>query len=134
MTKDINKLANKITSSYKMLGILGVVCLIVFITLSAKNYYDFRDKLVYKEQMQLLTIAETTAKSLTSFVDEKVEDMGILRQLIRENIILSDESQTMERIPIVMENYFEVQKDEISALGLIDQSGQVLYLASEIHL
>jgi len=132
MTKDINKLANKITSSYKMLGILGVVCLIVFITLSAKNYYDFRDKLVYKEQMQLLTIAETTAKSLTSFVDEKVEDMRVLRQIIRENIILSDESQTMERIPIVMENYFEVQKDEISALELIHQSGQVLYLATEM--
>lgn len=132
MKKDMNKLSNRIASSYKMLGILGVVCLMVFVILSAKNYYDFRDKLVYKEQMQLLTIAETTAKSLTSFVDEKVEDMRILKQLIRENIILSDNAQTMERIPIVMENYFEVQKDEISALELIDQSGRVLYLATEM--
>ncbi len=79
MIEKIKGVRTKISSAYTMLGILGVVCLVVFISLSATNYYAFRDQLVYKEQMQLLTIAETTARSLTSFVEEKKRICGFLK-------------------------------------------------------
>lgn len=114
-----------------MLGILGVVCLVVFISLSATNYYAFRDQLVYKEQMQLLTIAETTARSLTSFVEEKEEDMRILKNLIRQNTSSVTEESDLDPIGIVLQNYFEVQKGEIYGLELITQSGKRISIAPE---
>lgn len=131
MSEKVKEVRAKISNAYTLLGILGVFCLVVFIIFSATNYYAFRDQLVYKEQMQLLTIAETTARSLTSYVDEKTEDMRILRNLLRENAITANPQNHDDQMAVILQNYFEVQKGEIQALQLVSQDGEPIITVPE---
>lgn len=118
---------SRIQTSYRWIAIVGLVVLTVVVIISIRNYINFRDSLIHREQMQLLTIAESVATGITDFVDKKQEDVRILRRLITDQLVVEKGSDTAQEIiePIIR-NYIEVQKGEVLAVEWLDAAGNIV--------
>ncbi len=127
MNQKIFKYKMRMKSGYMRFAILGMVLLAVVIASSVKNYIDFRDSLIVREQNQLLTIAESVARILSEFVDNKAEDAKTLNRLITDQISQDGPEDYNQRIvKPLLQNYLEVQQGEVFIIEWLSPVGESL--------
>lgn len=132
MDQKIFKYKMRMKSGYTRFAVLGMLLLSIVIASSAKNYIDFRDSLIAREQNQLLTIAESVARILTDFVDNKAEDAKTLNRLISDQVHQDGLDGYREHIirPI-LQNYLEVQKGEVFIIEWLSPEGESVSLFTD---
>jgi len=127
MNQIILNYRKKIQSSYVKVAFVGIILISIVVGLSVKNYIDFRDSLIEREQMQALTIAQSVARILTDFIDNKVEDVQILNELISDQIDKDGlENYKLEVIKPILQNYIEVQNGDVFVIEWLTPDGIIL--------
>ena len=71
---------NKKTYKYSLLLTTTLFVLVIVFFLVWSNYKNFRDTIIDKEQQHLLTIADLTAKTLETFMEEQRKNLRIIAQ------------------------------------------------------
>ncbi len=127
MKQKILNVRNRIQSTYIKVALFGIVFISLVVTVSIKNYTDFRDALIVREQKQMLTLAESIARTLSDFVSNKTEDARILKRMIIEQIREnSNVDYQSEIFAPVLKNYLDVQKGDVFMAEWIDAKGRSL--------
>lgn len=115
----------------------GIITFIVFGIIAVSfftvyNYINFRDSLIEVEQEQLLTIAQSTSKTIESFINEKVIDSSILVGSIVDDYhdkVRKDE--IIEFTSYALKNYFKIQNGRIHQVQYFNENKELLYSSSE---
>jgi len=127
MNQKIFNYRKRIQSSYLWIAMVGICVIGLVIAMSIRNYIDFRDSLILREQMQLLTIVESVATGITDFVDKKEEDARILNHQITDQLdILDAKNYRADVIKPIFRNYIEVQKGDVFVVEWLEPDGNML--------
>jgi len=122
------KLYQRVQKSYRGI-VITIVCVIVFVIFTTvTNYVAFRDKLIEKEQEQLMAIAKSTSKHLEDFMNDKISDMSVLEQIIIDDYKNDEDDDTFEvLIGRSLNNYLRIQKGEVYQLQYYEEAGRLLF-------
>ncbi|MBN2899284.1 MAG: sensor histidine kinase [Clostridia bacterium] len=128
MKRNNLKLYQRIQKSYRGITVTIVFLIIFVFFATAVNYVDFRDRLVEKEQQQLLTIAKSTAGHLEDFFAEKISDASVLTQIIAEDY--NDElakGDVYTSISRSLEEYLKIQNGKVFEMQYYDEKGRLIF-------
>lgn len=122
------KLYQRVQKSYRGI-VITIVCVIVFVIFATvTNYVAFRDKLIEKEQEQLMAIAKSTSKHLEDFMNDKISDMGVLEQIVIDDYKNDEDDDTFEvLVGRSLNNYLRIQKGEVFQLQYYEKGGRLLF-------
>ena len=107
----------------------ALVVTIIIVYASNQNYQKIQNNVIEIEQFQLLSLAETVAKSVENFFTYQMHNLEILsksRSFIRDlssydpNFALEDSFQNLE-------DYYTIQSDNIELIRLVGLDGKEMF-------
>lgn len=121
----------KILDKYKylMIVVIALMVMIVIIGVSYQNYVKIQNKVIEIEQFQLLSLAETLAKSVENFFTNQQHNLEILsknRTFIKDYNGLSVDGN-QEDLFKNLEDYYVIQSDNIEVIRLVKIDGTEIY-------
>ncbi|GAB6109692.1 ATP-binding protein [Fusibacter bizertensis] len=121
----------KILDKYKyaMIVIIALIVMIVIIGVSYQNYVKIQNKVIEIEQFQLLSLAETLAKSVENFFTNQQHNLEILsknRTFVKDYSGFSSDGN-QEDLFKNLEDYYNIQSENIELIRLVKIDGTEIY-------
>jgi len=112
---------------YKKIVAIIILLIVTVIFAAFYNFITFRDRLIVKEQQQLLLLAETTADRLEDFFIEKVEDSNVLSKSIGEDYSSSISEEEKQELKNTLRDYLKIQNKKVQLVQLYDKEKNLFY-------
>lgn len=121
----------KVLNKYKyaMIIVIALMVMIVIIGASYQNYIKIQNKVIEIEQFQLLSLAETLAKSVENFFTNQQHNLEILsknRTFIKDYNGFSADG-TQKDLFKNLEDYYNIQSENIELIRLVKLEGTEIY-------
>lgn len=114
---------------YAMIVIIALMVMVIIMGVSYQNYVKIQNRVIEIEQFQLLSLAETLAKSVENFFTNQQHNLEILsknRSFIKDYNGFSAEGNLKDLFKN-LEDYYNIQSDNIELIRLIKIDGTEIY-------